>query len=64
MRFFLANAKAARVLEPGDGAFDRPASFAASQGSTVLGWRAIEPVATDAIAPALALEKVPSMKHS
>ena len=44
MRFFPANAKAAIVLEPGDGAFDGPASFVASQGSAVLGLRAIEPV--------------------
>ena len=44
MRFFPANAKAAIVLEPGDGAFDSPASFGASQGSAVLGLRAIEPV--------------------
>ena len=44
MRFFPANAKSAIVLEPGDGAFDPPASFAASQGSAVLGLRAIEPV--------------------
>ena len=47
MRFFPANAKAAIVLEPGDGAFDPPASFAAPQGSAVLGWRAIEPVGCD-----------------
>ena len=44
MRFFPANAKSAIVLEPGDGAFDPPASFAASQGSAVLGLRAIETV--------------------
>ena len=44
MRFFPANAKSAIVLEPGDGAFDGPASFVASQGSAVLGLRAIEPV--------------------
>ena len=44
MRFFPANAKSSIVLEPGDGAFERPASFAASQGSAVLGLRAIEPV--------------------
>jgi hypothetical protein len=47
MRFFPANAKAAVVLEPGDGAFDPPASFAAPQGSAVLGLRAIEPVGCD-----------------
>ena len=47
MRFFPANAKAAIVLEPGDGAFDPPTSFAAPQGSAVLGWRAIEPVGGD-----------------
>ena len=47
MRFFPANAKSAIVLEPGDGAFDPPASFAASQGSAVLGLRAIEPVGGD-----------------
>jgi hypothetical protein len=47
MRFFPANAKAAIVLEPGDGAFDPPASFAASQGPAVLGWRAIEPIRRD-----------------
>jgi hypothetical protein len=28
-------------LEPSDGAFDRPASFAAPQDATVLGLRAI-----------------------
>src|SRR4029077_6095579 len=32
---------------PGDGAFDSPASFAAPQGSAILGWRAIEPVGCD-----------------
>ena len=47
MRFFPPNAKSAIVLEPGDDAFDPPASFAASQGSTVLGLRAIEPVGCD-----------------
>ena len=46
MRFFPANASAI-VLEPGDGAFDSPASFGASQGSAVLGLRAIEPVGGD-----------------
>ena len=44
MRFFPANAKSAIVLEPGDGAFDGPASFGASQGSAILGLGAIEPV--------------------
>ena len=34
-------------MEPGDGVFDPPASFAAPQGSAVLGWRAIEPVGGD-----------------
>src|SRR4029450_6961358 len=47
MRFFPANAKSSIVLEPGDGAFDGPASFGASQGSAVLGLRAIEPVGGD-----------------
>ena len=51
MRFFPANAKAAIVLEPSDGAFDSPASFAAPQGSAVLGWRAIEPVGCDHLDP-------------
>ena len=50
MRFFPANAKAAIVLEPSDGAFDSPASFAAPQGSAVLGLRAIEPVGCDHLA--------------
>ena len=44
MRFFPTDAKAAIVLELSDGAFDCPASFAAPQGSAVLGLRAIEPV--------------------
>ena len=47
MRFFPANAKAAIVLEPSDRAFNSPASFAAPQGSAILGWRAIEPVGCD-----------------
>ena len=47
MRFFPANAKSSIVLGPGDGAFDGPASFGASQGSAVLGLRAIEPVGGD-----------------
>ena len=51
MRFFPANAKAAIVLEPGDRAFDPPASFAAPQGSAILGWRAIEPVGRDHLDP-------------
>jgi hypothetical protein len=44
MRFFPANAKAAIVLEPSDGAFDSPA---VPQDSAVLGLRAIEPVGCD-----------------
>ena len=51
MRFFPANAKAAIVLEPSDGAFDSPASFAAPQGAAVLGLRAIEPVGCDHLDP-------------
>src|SRR4029077_8097055 len=47
MRLFPADAKAAVVLKPGDSAFDGPASFVASQGSTVLGLRAIEPIGSD-----------------
>jgi hypothetical protein len=47
MRFFPADAKAAVVLEPGDGAFDSPASFVTSQGPTVLGLRAIESIGRD-----------------
>ena len=37
IRFYPSDAKAAVVLEPSDGAFDGPASFVASQGSTILG---------------------------